>query len=122
VRTLPEALAIVMAADRPNGGILVDALHLARSGGQPDDLADVPPALLPYLQLADAPTDAPDDLYEEAVHGRLLPGDGQLPLAALLAAVPGVPVSLELRSRALRDAYEPQRRAEVVLAAFAGLP
>ena len=60
------------------------------------------PSLLPYLQIADAPARPPDPahLREEALHGRLLPGEGDLPLAETLAAVPSVPLSVELRSRA----------------------
>ena len=83
--------------DHPNGAVLVDTLHLARSGGSPDDLRAVPSRLLPYLQVADAPAAPPgperDTLREEALHGRLLPGEGELPLEATLAAVPDVPLS-----------------------------
>ena len=120
VRTLGDALEAARAAARPNAGVLVDTLHLARSGGSPADLGAVDPALLPYLQLADAPTDAPpaDGLYHEAVHGRLLPGDGGLPLPEVLRAVPGVPLSVELRSqRLLADVPDAWQRAVVVLEA-----
>lgn len=122
VRSLPEALAIVHAVDHPAVGVLVDALHLSRAGHVPGDLRGIDPHLLPYLQLCDAPA-APVDrtiatLLHEALHGRLLPGDGDLPLAELLVTVPNVPVSLELRSDALRTAYpDPVHRARAVLAA-----
>jgi sugar phosphate isomerase/epimerase len=122
IATLHDAVAVVLEAARPNGGVLVDTLHLARSGGSPEELASLPPALLPYVQLADAtarhadPT--PAHLREEALHARLLPGDGELPLAATLAAVPDVPISVELRSRQLMEHYpDPTDRARVVLAA-----
>ena len=109
VRTLPQALAIVKAADDPRLGVLVDSLHLARAGHAPIDLATVDPLLLPYLQLCDAPATAPDDttggLLHEALHGRLLPGQGALPLGELLAVVPHVPISLELRSQSLMALY-----------------
>src|SRR4051794_39216550 len=54
VSTLQQAVAIVRAATAagaPQSGVLVDALHLFRSGGSPDEVASVDPALLPYLQL-----------------------------------------------------------------------
>jgi hypothetical protein len=96
-------------------------LHLARSGATPADLGRVPLHLLPYLQLADAAAEAPatrDALREEALHGRLLPGAGVLPLGETLAVVPGVPVSVELRSRALMTSHpDPRERSRVVLAA-----
>jgi sugar phosphate isomerase/epimerase len=108
IRTLSEAVQIVSAADRPNGGVLVDTLHLSRSGGSPADLAAVDPALLPYLQVADAPAAAPADLaslVDEARYGRLLPGEGVLPIRDVIEAVPMVPLSFELRSRLLHQTY-----------------
>jgi sugar phosphate isomerase/epimerase len=122
IRTLQEALHVVRAAARPNSGVLVDTLHLARSGGTTADLLDAGAAMFPYLQLADAPLEPPEEglsgLLHEALHGRLLPGDGQLPLAAVLAAVPDVAVSVELRSQRLRADYpDPVDRARAVLAA-----
>ena len=122
IATLHDAVAVVQEANRPNGGVLVDTLHLARSGGSVEDIATVPLSLFPYLQLADA-TARPDDpspanLREEALHGRLLPGEGALPLAATLAAVPNVPISVELRSRPLMERYpDPTERAQAVLTA-----
>jgi sugar phosphate isomerase/epimerase len=121
VGTLAVAARIVEQADRPNGAVLVDTLHLARSGGRPSDLRQVPPRLLPYLQVADAPRESPssiDGLREEALYGRLLPGDGALLLAQALDEVPGVPLSFELRSRTLMTTHpNPLDRARTVLAA-----
>ena len=121
VGTLNAAVRIVEQAARPNGAILVDTLHLARSGGQPTDLRRVPRHRLPYLQVADAAQEAPQSMEkfrEEALHGRLLPGDGALPLVEVLAEVPQVPLSFELRSTALMSGYpDPVERARVVLAA-----
>jgi sugar phosphate isomerase/epimerase len=122
IGTLADALAVVDEVARSNAGVLVDTLHLARSGGGSDDLRRVSPDLVPYLQIADAPATLVGDdrnaLREEALHGRLLPGDGELPLEEVLLAVPSVPLSLELRSRALVETYpEPVARARAVLAA-----
>ncbi len=122
VASWADALGIVEEAAQPNGGVLVDTLHLARSGGSPADLRRAPPGRLPYLQLADAPALPPDPspagLREEALHGRLLPGAGALPLVETLAAVPAVPVSVELRSQALQQEWPaPVPRARAVRAA-----
>ena len=54
-RNLAAALEIVAAAGKPNAALVIDALHLSRSGGSPDDLAGVDPALLPLVHLCDAP-------------------------------------------------------------------
>jgi sugar phosphate isomerase/epimerase len=92
VRTLDAAVRIVRAAGHPAGSVLVDALHLRRSGGSPADLIGVPADLVPYGQLCDGPLDPvwpPDDEARmESRTGRLLPGDGEFPLAHLVAALP----------------------------------
>lgn len=118
VRSLTDALAVVQAAAQPNGGLLIDALHLDRCGHGPSDLAGLDPALFPYAQICDAPQTRPADqeLTAEALDGRLLPGQGALPLAELLAVLPaGLPLSVELRSASLRADYpDPADRAAVV--------
>ena len=126
ISSLAAALGVVAEAGYANAAVLVDSLHLARSGGTPDDLLGVDPHLLPYLQIADALPEPVDPslagLREEALHGRLLPGHGGLPLAALVAAVPDVPLSVEMRSRQLvLDFPDPLQRAIAVLAATESL-
>lgn len=122
VRTLGGAVAIVQEAGQPNSGVLVDSLHLARSGGSVAEVAALPAELFPYVQVADAPARAPDPsmagLLDEAINGRSLPGTGALPLAELVDAVPGAALSAELRSARLFSDYpDPVERAGAVLAA-----
>ncbi len=118
VNSLTSALAFAAEVAEPNCGVLIDTLHLARSGSTLDQLRAAPTSMFPYLQLADAPTEPTLEWLEEAVHGRLLPGDGELPLVDVLRLVPDVPVSIELRSRALMTAYpDPVERGRVILAA-----
>ncbi|KMO11880.1 sugar phosphate isomerase/epimerase family protein [Methylobacterium platani] len=91
VASLPDAVRVVEAAGRPNGGVLVDALHLARTGGTVADLRAVPAGLIRSAQLCDAPARAPgsmEAIIHEARAGRLPPGEGALPLSALLAVLP----------------------------------
>jgi sugar phosphate isomerase/epimerase len=100
VSSFPEAVRVVEAARRPNGGALVDALHLARTGGSPGDLQAVPPHRIRSAQLCDAPATRPgstEAIIEEARSKRLPPGYGDLPLRELLAALPDdVRVSVEV--------------------------
>jgi sugar phosphate isomerase/epimerase len=88
--TLGSALGVVAAAGADNVAVMVDALHLARSGGTPAEVAAADPRRLRVVQICDAPLVAPaaERLATEAREGRLLPGDGALPLEMLLAAMP----------------------------------
>jgi sugar phosphate isomerase/epimerase len=94
VRTLGDATAV--ASGSGGGGILIDALHVRRCGVSLGALHALDPALVTYVQLCDAPAAAPADQVSEARSGRLLPGEGELPLPGLLAALPaGIPVAVE---------------------------
>jgi sugar phosphate isomerase/epimerase len=99
VPTIQAAHALVRQAARPNGKVLIDALHFARSGGTPDQIAALEPAWLAYCQLADARGPRParnEALKAEARGGRYLPGEGDLPLVQLLDALPdGLPLGVE---------------------------
>ncbi len=95
---LAGALAFVTQINSPNFRLLVDAMHFCRSGGVPGDLAALDPNLIGYFQLCDVPRVATFPQYmQEAMGARLIPGDGELPLAELLAVIPGdIPVGLEV--------------------------
>lgn len=98
VRTVAHALRMIETSGYGNAGLVVDALHLARSGGRPADLAAVPPERLLFVQLCDAPARTPptEALRREARRARLYPGDGELPLFELMDALPsGVPLDVE---------------------------
>ncbi|MDK9696537.1 MAG: sugar phosphate isomerase/epimerase [Siculibacillus sp.] len=94
------ALAVVEAAGASNGGVLVDALHFARSETSLDDVAAIPRERLHYAQFCDAPAEIPatvEGLIHDARHRRLLPGDGGIDLAGLVARLPAdLPIGLEL--------------------------
>ena len=94
------ALRIVVAASQPNGGVLVDALHVARSATSLADITAIPHRHLHYAQICDAPAEAPTTV-EGLVHAarceRLLPGEGGIDLAGLFATLPAdLPVSVEI--------------------------
>lgn len=117
VRTLADAARLVQQSACPNAFVILDALHFSRSGGVPSDIARIDASLFRYAQICDAvaaiPVDAAD-LIREARGGRLLPGDGALPLRALVAALPSaVPLSVEapLRDGARIPIMERARRA-----------
>jgi sugar phosphate isomerase/epimerase len=123
IRTIGEALATVTAAGEPNLGVIVDALHLYRSGGTPEDIAAAPADRLSHCQLCDATlaVPPPERLVDEARGGRLLPGDGAIPLTAILRALPAsVPLALEIpvAANAHLPVAERARRGAAALAAL----
>jgi sugar phosphate isomerase/epimerase len=93
-----QALALLNAVQRPNAKLLIDALHLYRSGASPNDLAGIDPSLMPYIHLCDATAKPPlpEGLRPEGRGGRFYPGEGELPLAAFLRAFPAdIPIGVE---------------------------
>lgn len=94
------ALRIVSGAAQANGGVLVDALHVARSATSLADLAAIPRSRLHYVQICDAPAEVPSTV-EGLIHAarceRLLPGDGGIDLAGIFSTLPGgLPISVEI--------------------------
>jgi sugar phosphate isomerase/epimerase len=109
---LPTAVEAVRHVGRANFGLLIDAMHFFRAGARAADLKAIDPKLIGYLQLCDVPLVSKHASYgDEARAERMAPGDGELPLANLLAALPrDLVVGLEtpMLSKALAgmDAYE----------------
>jgi sugar phosphate isomerase/epimerase len=134
VRSLADA---VFVAKGSGGGVTIDPLHLRRFGATLDEVRAVDRDLLLYYQLCDAPLEGPaglprpdslprgqsvdgiPDAQLEARALRLLPGEGELPLEEIVAAMPDdIPVSVEAPNLPLRDelgALEYARRARAAV-------
>jgi sugar phosphate isomerase/epimerase len=115
VADVDAAITVVSEAAHGAGRIVVDGLHLARSGSRPADVDRIPAGRLAYVQVCDAPDMQPPhgDLAHEARHERLLAGDGALPVGELLACTGTVPVSIEVQSDARRAAHDPAALARL---------
>ncbi|HEX7871409.1 MAG TPA: TIM barrel protein [Sphingobium sp.] len=102
---LPTALAAVRHVGRPGFGIVVDAMHIYRSGSTAADVAAIDPAIIGHIQLCDVPVAVAAEGYGyEASFERLCPGDGELPLAELVAALPRdhlIALEVPMKARAL---------------------
>jgi sugar phosphate isomerase/epimerase len=117
IRTLDQAIAFVGRSAPANAGILVDALHLHRSGSRPDDLVRLDPALMHFAQICDAPETMRQDLdyVSEARHARLPPGEGGLPLRAFFQALPvDCPISVEVPLAGSRRTWPALDRARLL--------
>lgn len=99
LRSLPQARAMIERAGVPGIELVVDSLHLYRSGGRAADLEGLPASLLAYAQLCDAPLLRPPEAeyVTEGRTNRLYPGEGGLPLGEFLDALPpGRPLGVEV--------------------------
>ena len=120
-RDLDTCVSIVQAAGAPNVVVLADSLHLERSGGHPDDLRRYPASLFPYAQVcgaqgAGAAADA-EAARAEGVKARLMPDDGDLPVAAFIRALPPTTIlSVEAPLAGQADPADPVALAVAMLA------
>lgn len=100
VPDLRSAIDVVRRAGRPNGGVLIDALHFDRSRSSVETIADVPRGSLHYWQFCDAPAERPtstDDMLHTARAERMFPGEGGIDLVPLVRAMPpDIVISLEV--------------------------
>jgi len=107
VRTLAEARAIVREVCRPNFKLLIDTMHVTRSG-EADMVPTLDPSEIGYVQISDVPLVGPHSdagYMEEAMCGRLIPGEGEAPLAMMLGNIPDdVIVSVEVPMRNRQEA------------------
>ena len=79
VGDLPTAVTALRHVGRPDFRLLIDTMHLARTGSGPADLAALDPSLIGYVQLSDALIEPRFSTYmEEAMYERMVPGRGEL--------------------------------------------
>jgi sugar phosphate isomerase/epimerase len=100
---LPTALVALDDVGRPDFRLLIDTMHLVRSGSSAADLSALDPQHIGYAQLNDTTLQPRIDNYmEEAMYERMVPGEGELPLRDILAALPPeIVIELEVPRRSL---------------------
>ena len=105
VPDLATAWQVVRDADRPNGGVAVDAWHWLRATPAYDLLRSIPGTKITGVQICDAPAEAEANLMMATLHDRLLPGAGAADVARLLGTLREIgavaPVGVEVFSDAL---------------------
>ena len=103
VGDLPTALAAREHVGRPDFRLLIDTMHLVRSGSSAADVAAIDPDHIGYAQLNDTTLRPRIDNYmEEAMFERMVPGEGELPLRDILSALPpDIVIEIEVPRRSL---------------------
>jgi len=103
LRSLPQTLRVLDRSGARNAGVLVDLLHLDRSGGTPADVMALDPSRIVFAQLCDARrlgAPLPDaELMAQARTSRLELLDGDLPLVEFVDAMPA---GIELEYESIR--------------------
>jgi len=106
VHTLDAALQVVAGAAQPNGGIAVDTWHCGKLGIAPEDLRQIPLEYLSWVELSDGQRENMEDLIDETVNHRRLPGEGQFDIPAYVEVCRSMgyegPWGVEVLSEALR--------------------
>jgi sugar phosphate isomerase/epimerase len=110
---LSQATALLAESGASNAGIIIDTLHMARAGETAASIAALDPRSVAYVQICDGGAAQPGsaaELMAEARGARLLPGEGALPVNAMLDALPPGPhigveaPTLELTALSVNDA------------------
>jgi sugar phosphate isomerase/epimerase len=115
---LPRTLRLLDAAGA--GALSIDPLHIVRTQVPLTAMQALAPSRIGYVQLCDGPLQATaEDYRRESAATRLAPGEGEFPLAEILALAPsGRAVSLEVPDARRREAGEPaETRARRVVEA-----
>lgn len=87
IRGIADSLAIVEAADQPNGGLTVDNWHVCRGGGSYEDVARIPARFLKSVELDDAVDEIQGTLFDDTRFQRRLCGEGSFDPPAFIQAV-----------------------------------
>jgi sugar phosphate isomerase/epimerase len=115
VPDLPAAVRLVLAADRDNGGVAVDAVHLFRGSRRPQEVVrSVPEDRVVSVQIADgdaaqlgALAGVPPGGAPPPGMARFLPGQGVFDLTTFLLALDSMgvdaPIGVELINPAWQD-------------------
>lgn len=91
VKNLAQANCIVEQSNQDNAAVLIDSLHFDRSDSTLEQVKQLPRSRMNYVQLCDglAHYDQSDEgLIKIARSNRLVPGDGDIDIVALIAALP----------------------------------
>lgn len=122
-RTLAQARDVIRASGS-DVGILFDTWHLVRAGCGVEQIREIEPGLIRYVQVNDGLARIPDEqMVPESLQERLYPGEGEFPLAELLAACPrDVPWAFEAPSlRRAAAGMSAEAQAREAMAALRGL-
>lgn len=98
VRDLATAVDVLSTVGRPNAGLMIDAHHFHRARDSVSELAKVPRDWFHFAHICDAPGEIPtrrEEMIRILREARLDVGSGGIDVAAILAQMPPVVLSIE---------------------------
>jgi sugar phosphate isomerase/epimerase len=105
--SLDEVLSICTGAGAANAGIMLDILHVQRTGTTPQDIVRKLGRKIPFgVEINDGYLATPVKLEDSIINRRLLPGDGEFDIAAFLHALWSIgydgPIGVEVLNEYVR--------------------
>jgi sugar phosphate isomerase/epimerase len=105
--SLDDVLTICRGAGAKNAGIMLDSLHVQRTGTTPEDIVRKVGRQIPLgVEINDGYLATPLKFEDSVVNRRLLPGDGEFDIAAFLQALWSIgydgPIGVEVLNEYIR--------------------
>lgn len=115
VRNLQEDISLVDAVGADNLFVMVDTLHAGRAGVTAEELARTPKRYFNFIHLCDGPAGPDGDVVLDNIKDELMlhtarearyyPGEGDIDIAGMVKALPGLPLSIELPNLEMMKKY-----------------
>ena len=106
VRNLQEDITLIDTVGMDNVFVMVDTLHAGRAGVTGAELARTPKKYFNFMHLCDGPAGPDGDVVLDNIkddlmlytarEARFYVGEGDIDIASMVAAIPDVPLSIEL--------------------------
>ena len=120
IRDVAQAWDVVHRCNHPNVGLIIDSFHTLVRKNDPDKIRSIPGNRIFFVQIADAPAIEMDVLQLSRQH-RMLPGEGDLDVNAVVSAVMAAgytgPLSLEI----FRSSFPPDSSQLVAAGSYRAL-
>jgi 4-hydroxyphenylpyruvate dioxygenase len=120
IRDVDQAWDVVQRCNHPNIGLIIDSFHTLVRKNDPDKIRSIPGNRIFFFQIADAPAIEMDVLQLSRQH-RMLPGEGDLDVHAVVSAVLATGYSGPLSLEIFRSSFPPDSSRLVAAGSYRAL-
>jgi sugar phosphate isomerase/epimerase len=107
------AYDLIQRTSRDNATILVDTWHFFRGTSTLDQLRAVPGDKVGSTQFNDAPAEPAEDIMTETIEGRLLPGEGVIPIVDIIRVLDEIGSQAPIGVEVFNSRHDSMAPAEV---------